>query len=129
MFNIVIPNLYFIRAPEATPEETPTHTQTTEETPEQTPPMYDPTEIPIENVYQICSHCSFEGSLENPVLVTINKADFSNIENDDSNGAIRLQNAGLICSNLSFTRCQYKFGGGGAISINNNITGARNIIS
>lgn len=91
--------------------------------------MYDPTEIPIENVYQICSRCSFEGSLENPVLVTINKTDFSNIENDDSDGAIRLQNAGLICSNLSFTRCQYKFGGGSAISINNNITGARNIIS
>lgn len=80
--------------------------------------MYDPTEIPIENICQVYSRCSFERSLENPVLVTINKTDFSNIENDDSGDAI-----------LSFTRCQSKFGGGGAISINNNITGARNIIS
>lgn len=84
--------------------------------------------LPIEDVCKTGSSCSFEGSVENQILVTINKTDFSNVQNGDDGGAIRLHNAGIMASNISFKSCQSKSGGGGAIYVNNDNAKINNVV-
>lgn len=90
-----------------------------------------PTQIPITDVCEKGSHCSYEGSLDNPVLVTINMSLFSSIQSNENGGAILLKNAGLVCTSISFSNCKTNSdgkegdssssGGGGGICIMNDI--------
>lgn len=93
-----------------------------------TVPTENLTYLPIVDVCQSGIPCSYEGTPDHQVVITINSTSFTSVSNEEDGGAIKLTNAGIVCENITFDRCNSKSGGGGSIYINNDISQNNDII-
>lgn len=90
-------------------------------------PILTPTPIHTVEACKVGSHCEYEGSENNSVLVVIETSNFSRVENNENGGAVYVKNAGLTCNDITFDGCNSKQGGGGGLFIKNDIEQASEI--